>query len=144
MEAERNWSEGTPLLSNTRQRRDINESRCAPKTHENPLGTSKLRSATLLTRAMRQAKDQKQMDGMADVITELEKDQKQNNIWLGFAFFSIVNHFLGGIVTMHILESWTLIDSAYYCVVVTTTVGRFDREETFCISCVPDRTWKEI
>lgn len=117
-------NEGTPLLSNARQRDDANEAAHALTSSDKPSGTSKLRSATVLASAMRRARNQRQMTGIADVIAELEKDQKQNNVWLGFAFFSIVNHFLGGIVTMHILEGWSLVDAAYFCVVVTTTVGK--------------------
>lgn len=110
----RHDSEGTPLLQRTR-------SRAGP-----PLNSAKSRSIALLKDAARRSGNDVRAARISDVIAELDKDQTHNNLWLGFAVFTVVNHFLGGIFTIHILEGWGLADCAYFAVVVTTTVGYGD------------------
>lgn len=110
----RHDSEGTPLLRRA-------GSRVGPT-----LSSAKQRSIALLKDAAQRSGDDVRAARLSDVIAELDKDQAHNNLWMGFALFTILNHFIGGIFTMHILEGWPLADCAYFAVVVTTTVGYGD------------------
>lgn len=110
----RHDSEGEPLL-----RRQA--SRAGPT-----LSSAKTRSIALLKDAAQRSGDAVRAARLSDVIAELDRDQAHNNLWMGFAVFSIMNHFFGGVLTMHVLEGWPLSDCAYFAVVVTTTVGYGD------------------
>lgn len=90
------------------------------------LSTSKSRSIALLKDAAQRSGNAGKAARLSEVIAELDRDQKQNNLWMGFALFTILNHFAGGIVTMHFLEGWSFADCFYFTVVVTTTVGYGD------------------
>jgi hypothetical protein len=111
-------SEETPLLPVSSRRQ---------KQRPPMAGSAKQRSAAILAAAVERSgrAGGGKATRMADVLAQIENDQKQNSLWVAFAIFSVCNHFLGGIVTMVMLEGWSFIDAAYFCVVVTTTVGRF-------------------
>jgi Ion channel len=96
-----------------------------------PLGaaSAKERSLAILAEAVERRRagggGEERAARMADVLAEIETDQKQNSWWMAFAIYAVCNHFLSGIVTLVMLEGWSFIDAAYFCVVVTTTVGTF-------------------
>lgn len=125
----RGWTAMGTLGESGLRRRDLEATPLLPRTGSRAgptLGSAKQRSVALLKDAAERSGDDVRAARLSDVITELDKDQAQNNLLMGFALFTILNHFLGGIFTMHFLEGWPLADCAYFTVVVTTTVGYGD------------------
>lgn len=110
--------EATPLLS---ERRSFRE-----RTGTLVGKSAKRRTADILTATAQRTGDDAKTARMADVIAELEKDESHNSLWMGFAILSIFNHFVGGMLSMHFLEGWSFVDSFYFVIVVTTTVGYGD------------------
>lgn len=64
--------------------------------------------------------------GLSDVLKELESQEQQTWTSLLLAIFGIAGHFFGGAVFLSRLEGWSLLDSIYFCIVTTTTVGYGD------------------
>jgi ribosomal protein S30 len=109
--------EATPLLPASGSRPQ------APPRHRN----HKAHIANALESASKRASDPAAAARMSDILREFDDGQAKSRKQLWFGIFSVANHFLGGILTFHVLEGWSLIDCAYFTVVVTTTVG-----ESFC------------
>lgn len=74
------------------------------------------------------------MPGLKKVLEELEATTgtSQRKILLGL--FAIFNHFAGGVISMMVLEGWSLPDAAYFSVVTLTTVGYGDLSPTTTMS----------
>ncbi|KAI0563093.1 hypothetical protein FGB62_47g167 [Gracilaria domingensis] len=65
-------------------------------------------------------------EDVEDVLREIERDELFNGQMLALAILAILLHLASGVVVMRWLEGWTFYNSAYFCVVTTTTVGYGD------------------
>lgn len=116
-------TEETPLV------RPINRRDRHHRLSIDSTGSSKGRLRGLLTKARsrQEADDLARRDtGLENVLHEIENEEKRSTRLFWFSIFCIVNHILGGTITLHFLEGWTFYDAAYFCIVTTTTVGYGD------------------
>lgn len=67
-----------------------------------------------------------QAERLADVLKDIENDQKRKERFSWFTLFLILQHVVGGAITLWFLEGWSLFDCFYFCIVTTTTVGYGD------------------
>lgn len=103
-----------------------NEGELSPllgQTASTPLRSATARSAALLRQQSIRAGDTAKAAKFADVIAELEKDSSLSQWLVWFGVLAVVNHFIGATIALHLLEGWGFLDSLYFVVVVTTTVG---------------------
>lgn len=120
---EEDANEITPLVGDS-----VRRSRRASKVDS---GSALKRTKTILKRARErfgtQTTDEGKTESALDkVCSELEEIEKRGNRFFWVAIFFIVNHVLGGAITMHFLEGWDFYDCTYFCIVTTTTVGYGD------------------
>lgn len=69
-------------------------------------------------------------EGLRHVLKELDASDERTWKYVTLGIFAVVNHIVGGIISMMFLEGWSLHDAAYFCVVTTTTVGYGDLSPT--------------
>lgn len=114
-------SEATPLVNTTRGRDFWRIS--ADRT-----SSAQSRTVDILKRARTRLRpdDSDTNSGIDKVCKEIEESEKKSNRFFWVACFFIVNHILGGAITLHFLEGWTFYDCFYFCIVTTTTVGYGD------------------
>lgn len=114
-------SEATPLVDTTRRRnlRRVTADRTL---------SAQSRTVSILKRAQTRLRpDEPHTEtGLDMVCKEIEENEKKSNRFFWVAIFFIVNHILGGAITLHFLEGWTFYDCFYFCIVTTTTVGYGD------------------
>lgn len=114
-----NPTEVTPLVTTSRQ--------TVRQTAEKDVGSAIRRTKSILKRARDRlgpkVDDESRLD---EVCLELEESEKSGNRFFWVAIVFIVNHVLGGVITLHFLEGWSFFDCAYFCIVTTTTVGYGD------------------
>ncbi|CDF39389.1 unnamed protein product [Chondrus crispus] len=117
------YSEATPLI-NTATRTDIPDG-----TGDDQLATTGRKRAV---QALKRARTRLYPDapvgqtGIDKVCQEIEEGEKSSNRFFWIASFFILNHIIGGAVTLHFLEGWSFYDCFYFCIVTTTTVGYGD------------------
>lgn len=125
-------NEITPLVRNS-----VRSSRRAANVDS---GSALNRTKTILKQARKrfgtQNNEEKTESALDKVCSELEEIEKKGNRFFWIALFFIVNHVLGGAITMHFLEGWGFYDCAYFCIVTTTTVGYGDM--------TPKGVWSKI
>lgn len=115
--------ESTPLVGTFR--------RGARRYSRDGGGSARARMVGIMTRARSRARGQGEGEGeeggeLGEILGELKSEEKSSRRLFWFAVFCIVNHVVGGSVTLHFLEGWSYYDCIYFCIVTTTTTGYGD------------------
>lgn len=90
----------------------------------NASGRGKVRG--LLNRIKSRVPQGQATQRLDNVLDDIDQDEQKSKRFLWFALFCIFNHVVGGAITLHFLEGWSLYDAFYFCIVTTTTVGYGD------------------
>ena len=59
----------------------------------------------------------------SQVLKEMEEQEQSNWRLFAFSLFGSISHIVGGAVTLSMIENWNIVDSLFFCVVTTSTVG---------------------
>lgn len=85
-------------------------------------------------RVSSQTGTQRQTYHLSEVLNELDQQDRNRLFSIIVALIAILSHFIGGAIILTFLEGWPFIDSFYFCIVTTTTVGYGDITPTRTIS----------
>lgn len=89
-------------------------------------------SKEILERARTESDDKK--PGLNAVLNSLEETEQDKRLSIFLSLLGIVSHIVGGAVFLCLLEGWSFVDSMYFCIVTTTTVGYGDITPTTTFS----------
>lgn len=107
-------SEGSPLLAGP-----LAEAQSAFKR-------ARTRKGKILAKAAMKESNEEKAKRMSEIVDEIEREAANNNTGLWYEALLVFFHFSSGVLFMSVMERWSIVDSLYFTIVVTTTVGKLD------------------